>query len=235
MYDSTESFSSAESLRDSLYEIREHSSSVCSDVRSSENKRLRNADDFVSSSSSSSQQSAHETSLGSDSEQDTDYESSAPDWTCQEVLPSLSDGLTSILAHERHIYDNLLRINNFVQEITPLEEKPNHQPENDQTRETLNKDVDEVDNIVPQLTSKSSLSAIGPPQLVYVPPDTTCLRDTFVEEEKTLPTTQSECFGGARRKTMRKNEGWDVYNKCKEDDSQNLVPTQVILQPISES
>ncbi|KAM5180669.1 inactive serine/threonine-protein kinase TEX14 [Mantella aurantiaca] len=241
MYSSTGNISSSELQTKTLYKITEEANTIDSDIDSLENKSFSTAEnfekqDFLSSSVSSPQQSVYETSVSSDLE-DTDYESSAPDDTWQLASQKLKDGLSSILAHHRSTLENLQYIQNCLQihMISPLdEEEKNLQPKNAQ-RKTSNKyfldmSTDEVDNIIPRLASKNyaGLPAVAPPQLFYVPPDiTSSSRNAFVEVQSAQTITQSECFGGTQRKTIRKNECCDVYEAFKGDNPQNPVTTQI--------
>ncbi|XP_040192751.1 inactive serine/threonine-protein kinase TEX14 isoform X2 [Rana temporaria] len=206
---------------ETMYKIAEKADTEDNYTWLPENKSLSSTEDFEkqdfinsSSSSSSSQHYAYETSLNSDLEEDTDYESSEPDATCQIASQRIEDGLTSILAHQKSTLNNLL----YIQEFIPMSIMALHdgetfqQPENVQTRETAkcfpHTSTDEVDGTVPQCSSKfyAGCSAVAPPQLHYVPPDIASdSRNVFVEAQKAPPITQSECFGGTRRKTIKKN------------------------------
>lgn len=221
-----------------MYKIAEEADTEDNYTWLPENKRLGSTEDFEkqdfissslsSSSSSSSQHYAYETSLNSDLEEDTDYERSEPDDTWQMASQRIEDGLTCILAHQKSTLNNLL----YIQEFIPMSIMALHnegetfqQPENVQTRETTkcfpHTSTDEVDGTVPQFSSKfyAGCSAVAPPQLHYVPPDIASdSRNVFVEAQKAPPITQSECFGGTRRKTIKKNG----------KTPQNPVTTQVI-------
>lgn len=239
--DSTENIFSIELETETMYKITEEADTEDDYTWLPENKRLSTTEDFEKqdfiSSSSSSQHCAYEINLNSDLEEDTDYESSEPDDTWQMASQRIEDGLTSILVHQRSTMNNLLYIQEFLSiPIMALhDEETFQQPENVQTRETAkcspHTSTDEVDSTVPQFSSKyyTGCSAVAPPQLHYVPPDIASdCRNVFVEAQKAPPITQSECFGGTRRKTIKKSECSDAYNKFKGKTPQNPITTQVI-------
>nr|DBA33416.1 TPA: hypothetical protein GDO54_001105 [Pyxicephalus adspersus] len=232
--DSTEK-NSLESQTDTMYEVPEEANALHCDIR------LLDNNDCVSSSASSWKQSVYETSLSSDLEDDTDYESPTQSDTWRRAAERLTDGLTSIVAYHRFTLENLMDIQKFLQTptIVPLYEETTdqqiRQTENVQIRELSNKclphmSTDEVDNKVTHFKSKlyAEWSPVAPPQLSYVPPHIPSSSRNAFDEEQIDPTRiQSDCFGGTRRKTVQMNNYCNADSKFKRNIHQNPVTTQI--------